>query len=176
MREYEKYPMTETSGCIHPDCIYRNHTEHATGNCSYLAVTGKSRIKGLPARLQLPCNCPRYVPNGTKKEVVIKNDWVTKARELYSAGATDREIAKELGLTRSTVCAWRRRNYLPLHRDKRGYIEKYDWNLGMALWRAGATDREIMEALGCKRNTVCTWRDRHGLPVNAGRRKNHADV
>ncbi len=46
---------------------------------------------------------------------------------------------------------------------------KYDWALGAQMYKAGATDREIAEALGCTRENVKYWRRNHKLPPNTGR-------
>ncbi len=43
---------------------------------------------------------------------------------------------------------------------------KYDWTLGMALYRAGATDRQIAETVGCTRKTVQWWRRKNKLSAN----------
>lgn len=42
----------------------------------------------------------------------------------------------------------------------------YDWSLGTRLYREGATDQEIAEALGCSLGNVGYWRRRQGLPAN----------
>lgn len=46
----------------------------------------------------------------------------------------------------------------------------YDWALGTRLYRAGATDREIAEALGCSRGNVEYWRRKRKLPANRRKR------
>lgn len=43
---------------------------------------------------------------------------------------------------------------------------KYDWTLGLALHGAGATDRQIAEALGCTSKTVKWWRRKNRLLCN----------
>ena len=41
---------------------------------------------------------------------------------------------------------------------------RYDWTLGRKLYKEGASDREIGDALGCDKKTVRQWRARHHLP------------
>lgn len=160
--------MTEDERCRHPDCIYRNrgYYAQATGQCDYLRIAGKSRIKGLPDRLQLPCNCPRYVPDSTSPVELITRTMWEEALALYRAGATDKEIAEAIGKSREGVCAWRHRNNLPCNPDQRGNGKRYDWTVARKLYDAGMCDREIAEALGCNQTSVMNWRNREGLPYH----------
>ncbi len=165
---YERYPMTEETHCVHPECIYRAAGHGTAGACDYLTVTGKSRIKGLPPKLQLPCNCPYYIPDGTEREREPEKEksWQEKAAALHRAGATDREIAAALDLKKDTVRVWRYRHGLPVNRDRMGDGEHFDWTKARELYDEGACDTEIMELLGCSRSTVYKWRDREGLPLH----------
>lgn len=43
---------------------------------------------------------------------------------------------------------------------------RYDWDLALQMWKDGACDREIGEAIGCKRATVNNWRHTMGLSCN----------
>lgn len=46
-------------------------------------------------------------------------------------------------------------------------VKKYDWGLAWDLYHEqNATDREIMDALGCGRAQVAQWRIRNHLPVH----------
>ena len=59
--------MSRDGRCRHPDCAYRNHSNPIQqGRCNYMAITGRSRIKGLPPELQKPCNCPYYETDGSR--------------------------------------------------------------------------------------------------------------
>lgn len=42
---------------------------------------------------------------------------------------------------------------------------KYDWSLGRRLYKEGASDQEIADALGCEKKTVQQWRGRYHLPA-----------
>lgn len=42
----------------------------------------------------------------------------------------------------------------------------YDWAKGRKLYREGALDSEIAEALGCTKSAVKWWRRQNGLPCN----------
>ena len=169
--------MTEEERCRHPDCIYRatrtnEKGSYKGGNCNYLTMTGRSRIKGEPGRLSLPCFCTEYVPSGQPPQKQ-KADWKDKALDLYNAGATDREIAEALGVKRDSVCAWRHRVGLPLHRDRMGPVTTIDWKRARELHRQGLNDREIAEAIGCGVNAVWRWRYKYELFPNShgGRKK-----
>ena len=169
--------MREDERCIHPDCIYRakyasDKGLSVAGNCNYMAMNGKSRIAGLPDRLQLPCNCPEYVPNVTDPELYKQKTWQDKALALYNAGATDREIAQACGKESQRVGEWRRKLGLPLHPDRKGTDPRFDWKQARELYRRGYNDREIAEALGCGVSTVWRWRFKYELfPNDHGGRK-----
>ena len=47
---------------------------------------------------------------------------------------------------------------------------RYDWAKGMALYRKGATDREIAEKLGCSISGVRQWRRKLKLEAKVRRR------
>lgn len=160
--------MKASERCKHPDCIYRNHNNvNANGRCNYSGLTGHSRIAGLPPKLQLPCNCPRYVPDLTKPQPKPAADWQEQAMQLYNAGATDREIADRVGISLSKTQKWRcyqlRR---PANNPKRGKPQQYDWQRGEELYMQGLSDRAIGRELGCSGVSVARWRDRRGLPPN----------
>lgn len=162
--------MTEDERCQRMDCIYRNQAERGVWahGCDYLRITGRSRIKGLPDRLQLPCNCPRYIPDGTNPVEILTRNYQDDALALYKAGATDREIEAALEKPRGWACRWRHRVQppLPVNRDRMGTGERYDWAAARRLYDEGACDQEIMELLGCSQTTVYNWREREGLPIH----------
>ena len=97
-------------------------------------------------------------------------DWVNpnlkidelKAMELYSTGACDMELADALGVTKSTVCSWRKRMRLAPHLKRRattGIDNERAWEL----YNEGLCDLDMAEALGVSRNTVADWRKKHDL-------------
>lgn len=47
-----------------------------------------------------------------------------------------------------------------------GKPPKYDPSQLLALYREGGTDREIGDAVGAVPRTICSWRQRNGLPPN----------
>lgn len=162
--------MTEDERCQRMDCIYRNQEERGVWahGCDYLRITGRSRIKGLPDRLQLPCNCARYIPSETNPVEILTRDCKAEALALYRAGATDREIDHALEKPRGWACRWRHRVQppLPVNRDRMGTGERYDWAAARRFYDEGACDQEIMELLGCSQTTVYNWREREGLPIH----------
>ena len=164
--------MTDRERCRHPDCIYRNNSDPTqTGQCNYLVLTGESRTAKLPERLKLPCNCPRYVPNGK----AIKQEelsWDEIARKLYDAGATDREIGEAVGKAGNAIGSHRRKVWgLPPNKDRMGPAPRFDFERAAKLYREGKNDREIAEALECSQSHVWRWREKNGLPVNGWHRK-----
>ena len=161
--------MTDDERCRHPDCVYRNRTNvYSQGQCAYLEMTGHSRIAGLPERLQLPCNCPRYISDGTSPVELITRSIHDEAMALYRVGATDREMEEALGRRRGWACRWRHsvEPPLPVNRDQMGGGMRYDWEVARRLYDEGACDQEIMELLGCTQTTVYNWRAREGLPIH----------
>ena len=163
--------MTDDERCRHPDCIYRNQAKEGVWahGCDYLRITGKSRIKGLPDRLQLPCNCPYYTPDGTSPVEILTRNKEDEALALYNAGATDREIDTALGKQKGWACRWRNRQQpqLPVNRDQMGSGMRYDWDAARKLYDEGACDKEIMRLLGCSQTTVHQWRAREGLVLHS---------
>lgn len=159
--------MTNSELCRRSDCCYWNRAYNDPVRCSYMEITGKSRIKGLPPRLQLPCNCPYYLPNGDPSKAEEGPDEKQTAYKLYLAGATDREIDAALGWKRGRACSWRRRNSLPVNPEGRdGKKPVYDWDAARRAYDEGASDGEIMALLGCTRGTVYYWRQKNGLPLH----------
>ena len=160
--------MTDDERCRHPDCIYRNQAKEGVWahSCDYLRITGKSRIKGLPDRRQLPCNCPHYIPDGTSPVEILTRNKEDEALALYNAGATDREIEEALGRRRGWACQWRHKRNLPVNRDQMGGGMRYDWDAARKLYDEGACDKEIMRLLGCSQTAVYQWRAREGLVLH----------
>lgn len=159
--------MDELERCQHKDCLYRNRNNPMqTGNCDYLTLTGKSRTAGLPERLQLPCNCPRYEPKGSKPKKE-ETDWRSKALRLYQNGATDGEIAETLGVTRNRVQKWRYNTIKkPPNKAPKGPKAQVDYKKMSELYRAGWNDIQIAAELGCCQVLVFRWRLKNSLPPN----------
>ena len=159
--------MTEKERCQHRDCFYLDKGYYGTRICNYMEITGKSRIAGLPPRLQLPCNCPYYLPNGDPVKAGEAPDEKETAYKLYLAGATDREIDTALGWKSGRACTWRRRNSLPVNPEGRdGKKPVYDWEAARRAYDEGASDGEIVALLGCTRGTVYYWRQKNRLPLH----------
>lgn len=76
--------------------------------CDYITITGHRR----PCPFGAGCTV-KEAEGGMKK-------WdESKAYELYQAGASDLEIAHEVGMKPSTICKWRRGKELPAHKGER---------------------------------------------------------
>lgn len=92
------------------------------GWCNYLEITGHSRIKD-GGRLLPFGGCKLYKASGT--EIPQKKEWNLKPKNpipdklpanvfrqmeyLHSQGLNDREIARELGVGKSSVYRWRKK-------------------------------------------------------------------
>ena len=83
----------------------------------------------------------------------------TNVLELYMDGLCDREIAEQVGVSRTTVRLWRKKNRLPFNYQKPEYPER------MALYRKGYNDVKIARELGVTRACICAWRHICGLPA-----------
>jgi transposase len=161
--------MKEDERCRHPDCVYRNRSDpDKSGNCNYSIIEGRSRTARLPEQLRLPANCPHYKPDGvTPPEPVTEYAWREDARRLYDAGATDREIAEELGKTSSCIATMRQRKWkLPPNKDRHGTRVRLDYERVEELYRHGLNDRQIAEKLECGIETIRKWRYKHELLPN----------
>ena len=163
--------MTKEERCQHPDCLYRNRSDpHATGNCNYCSMTGRTRTAGLPEAMKLPCNCPRYISDG-KTCKVPKKDWTIEATRLYADGATDREIAEAVGKRVQSVQNWRWNvMHRPPNPPKPGHRAKYDWKRAEELYRHGLNDCQIARELGCTFASVRRWRLKQELMPNQPRK------
>ncbi|MBR5342579.1 MAG: hypothetical protein IK149_01635 [Oscillospiraceae bacterium] len=122
--EEKREKLLRVQYCWRRSCKYwRDPTANAFHSCDYMMLTGRSRIKQIedPRLRKDYGRCPLFEPGKRPKLRKVKP-----------------------GL-RGT---------------------KYNWAVGMALYRSGATDREIAEELGCSRKAVQWWRRNHKLPCN----------
>ena len=113
----------------------------------------------------LPPMKKRKKPEGTeprkKREPVYKIDEL-RAMALYREGMCDLELADALGVTKATVCQWRKRMRLEPHLKRRA-TTGVDDSRAMMLYNDGLCDLDMAEALGVSRNTVADWRKKHDL-------------
>lgn len=157
--------------------------------CDYGSRTGKSRTKTLmeqqgkkrvdaEIRRLLECeNCPFYKPirqgrkgagvtagaaapqvenrGGSRRPKVDKS----RFRELYDKGMNDKQIAKETGVTDSTVWQWRHENKLEAN-AREGRTRRYDYEEVRRLTEEGLTAAEIARRLGCHKCTVAEIRQK----------------
>ena len=102
-------------------CLYWSRSEW----CNYLEITGHSRIKD-GGRLLPFGGCKLYKAIGT--EELPKKEWNVRPKKvvaeplpanvfqqmeyLYNQGMNDSEIADELGVGKTTVARWRKKNNL----------------------------------------------------------------
>lgn len=84
---------------------------------------------------------------------------VQKFHELYHAGTHIPEIAKSLGVSYHMLIDWMRdHGYDSMCPEKHA--------IAMELWRNGATDAEIAEAIDRSYSRIAVWRESHKLRKN----------
>ena len=91
----------------------------------------------------------------------VSDEALNRIVEMYRAGKTLAEIARSIGVHRTTVSYWVEKLIEEGVLEPRGYIDK---ELIRRLVEHGLTDREIASILGVSRSTVSWWRRRLGLP------------
>ena len=103
--------------------------------------------------------------NGGPKESKLE---IPETLELYNKGLNDQEMAKALGCSPCTVFSWRKRHCKPPNANKSHgpRASKLDYQETLSLYRAGFSDKDMAERLGCTPATVSTWRKRHQLLAN----------
>ena len=91
-----------------------------------------------------------------------------RAMELYREGLCDLDISEALGVSKQTVCKWRKMMRLPpnLQPKRRTTLRDED---AMALYEEGLCDHDIAERLDVAKNTVADWRKRKGLKCHRKR-------
>lgn len=80
-------------------------------------------------------------------------------RYYYDLGLFDVEIGRRLGVTRSAVYEWRKRNRLPCHKRHPASADCWRYYI------RGFSDKEISLQTGVKEGTVRHWRYRYDLPA-----------
>jgi len=85
-----------------------------------------------------------------------------KALRLYSDGATDSEIALELGVNVTAVASWRKECGWPEKTNK--LPDK--WERARVLYAQGWSDGKIGKEIGVSGVSVLNWRRKNDLPAN----------
>ncbi len=163
-------------------CIYRG----AAQDCCYHLVEGKSRlaqiyretgVKSLTDEVKRRVeskNCCFYVPGkslvkpkpttlpGSRQRPKKMDAHEAEARRLYDAGWNDEEIAAKLGVSRTGVQNWRKRNGLAarVHKNRLSF----DPAEALLHYESGESDAEIGKAMGVTAYSIWKWRKRKGLP------------
>lgn len=89
-----------------------------------------------------------------------------KARALYDAGRTDRDIAEACGVSQPAICNWRNAQKLPPHTPPKPPRppRTFDTSRARALYDEGRTDIFIAMACDVCVGTISNWRHQEGLP------------
>ena len=112
---------------------------------------------------QLPANLRKPLPDRGSEALAERH---RQMMDLWWQGKTDAEISLAVGISRAAVCSWRRRNSLDLNPGQRGKPIRWDQEVAMDLYKAGASDSQIGRAVGVNSGAIFSWRRKHGLPAN----------
>lgn len=107
------------------------------------------------------------VPYEVIRDIALKHGLIKKphvidysqVKALYESGKSDREIAAALGISKCTVCHWRKRRGLKPN-------SHIDYSQIQALYYAGLSDKEISQTLHISQSTVRYWRYKNGVTPN----------
>lgn len=90
-------------------------------------------------------------------------------RAYYEQHWTDTQIAIAQGVNASTIKGWRAAHNLPSHARRFSPHTPDVIEQKWAMYRAGYSDQQIADALGCGPTGVRKWRNREGLKANGTR-------
>jgi len=101
--------------------------------------------------------------------------WDTeKGKALWAAGASDDEIAAACGISRSAVASYRRRKwgYINEKKERKKVPRPVTWDtaVGLELYRAGKTDKEIALRVGVGAQAVARYRRKHWKEKEGGQK------
>ena len=122
-----------------------------------------------PPKPRRPPGAPRVVRAPRTSRVTAAEQHSAEVARLHAEGLMDVEIARQLGIARSTVGRLRRALGLETHRPVREDQPKSGGARAARLRElhaAGLTDQEIADQLGSTRTAVYQARTRAGLPIN----------
>lgn len=142
-------------------------------NCANRAYAGKESIcdyigrhnRRRPCLAKDGCECWERTGAGAGSQPDRKIDEQHDlAMKLYESGQSDTQIASTLGISANAVSGWRKRNGLPIQRNR------INEEAAMQLYNQGLSDSQIGARLGFCSNAIYRWRRRNGLPCNRKRR------
>ncbi|MER7069295.1 GcrA family cell cycle regulator [Streptomyces albidoflavus] len=137
----------------------------STEDIARLLGVARSTVSNRVRRLGLPSRRPRVsetLAPGVSPEEILRREW--------AAGTSTEDIARLLGVAKSTVSNRVRRLGLPSRRprvSRKGVSRKpaLGWQeILRREWAAGTSTEDIARLLGVARSTVSTQRRRLGLP------------
>lgn len=171
--------MSEARKLCRRACKYR-FGETGGGNCDYIGVTGRSRVKAVyelrgvermteeqleKEPLLRPENCPVFEkrPKGWKKpkpkEIALPGSRAAREGRKDPEGSADPPTQER--------------------RKRKAYnkgVHSFDTIRALRLWQQGMNDIQIAEELGTRRSNIYWWRKVNGLPTNwKGRKKDEAE-
>ncbi|WP_277968190.1 helix-turn-helix domain-containing protein [Sphingomonas echinoides] len=87
-------------------------------------------------------------------------------QELYDAGKSDRQIARELGKDRKSIWRWRTNAGLPPLQKRLSPLPKEERERRIAFHLIGLNDVAMAMLCNITRQTMQEWRTYYSLPVN----------
>ena len=87
-------------------------------------------------------------------------------KRLYDKGLTDKQMAEELGIHKTTLVSWRNKHKLPLHPSRGNMLSDEDEALRRKLYRMGLSDGVIARKVGVAPITIYGWRHSRKLKPN----------
>lgn len=163
------------------ECMFRGDGNDLVG-CDYATITGhvrgaippeecthfrkgermtKAEYKLLQDALMGRTEKKQRAPGGGRDE---KYDW-SVAEKMHAEGKNDGDIARVMGVRRTLVLAWRKRNGLKANTTMGGQKKELDWAKVREMYDQGKFDNEIAEAFGVCDNVIFKWRKRNNLPA-----------
>ena len=148
------------------DCCDYNYLTASSRGCAPGPDCVRYRPRGDAKRPKSIPPQPRHAVEGYVRRPgsVQSLEADPKVLEMWEAGASDPEIARETGWARSTVQRWRLVTGRPSRRRRTSLMDREEE--AVRLYEAGESDKAIARALGCSAAGVSSWRRRTGRARN----------
>ena len=102
-----------------------------------------------------------------------KEDKFKKRMELWKKGYTDKEIGKELNISKTSITNWRRSRNLECNHKR---TNKKEFPERMKLYNKGLNDKDIERKLGIRSSIIAKWRRDNNLVSNVTKREKQKEL
>jgi len=103
---------------------------------------------------------------GGRRRLFLSKEAEERRMKLYREGLSDYEIARRLGVHRTTIREWRGRRGLSPNFKRGEPIPREEEERRLKFYKMGLTDYEIAKAVGVSKTAISNWRYRRSLPAN----------